>query len=94
MKSVRPWQQNTDCPELGFAEFKQYLMDASYHNAAEGRGEAGGARVSTAMAAEIAIENEWPYWAMERMFKDIRPLVAWDQFMQSYLNLMFEKITT
>jgi len=93
MKPVKPWRAGTECPLPGYAEFKEDLNLASYHNAAEGRGEAGHARSATRAAAEVAIEHEWPYWAMERMFREIGPLVTWGDFMQTYINILSEKIT-
>ena len=94
MKSVRPWSAKTECPLEGFAEFKKALFDASFHNAAESSGEAGSARKAINVAAEIAIEQEWPYWAMERMFGEVSPLVAWDSFMQTYINVLHTKAKT
>jgi hypothetical protein len=93
MKSVRPWPAKTDCPLEGFAEFKRALFNASFHNAAESSGEAGDARKAIYVSAEIAIEQEWPYWAMERMFSEIRPLVTWGSFMQNYINILHAKAT-
>ena len=85
-RSIRPWAANNKCPEKGFNEFKNFLDKASYHNAAEGTREAGDARYNTQCAAQIAIIEDWPYWAMDRMFREIAPLVAWDAFMQIYIN--------
>lgn len=90
MKAVRPWTANTECPLEGFAEFKELLNTASYHNAAPGPGEAGLAREATRNAAMLAIEKEWPLWVMERMFGEIKPLVAYDGFLQTYVNILFE----
>ena len=87
-RSVRPWFQNEVCPEPGYVEFRRELMSTSYHNAAEGGGEAGRARTHLYEAARIAAEADWPYWAMERMFREIQPLVAWDSFMQAYINTL------
>ncbi len=91
VRAVKPWPAKTDCPLDGFEEFKDSLNKASYHNAAEGHpSEAGLAREATRRAAQVAIDEEWPVWAMERMFREIRPLVAWDGFMQTYVNILFE----
>lgn len=89
LKSVRPWNANEECPEPGYAEFKQELLHASYYNAAEGSGEWSKSRECVRAAAEIAIDKQWPYWVIERMFKEIRPLVDWSSFMQSYINLLY-----
>jgi len=90
MKPVKPWPATSGCPLPGYQEFANKLGIASYHNAAEGAGEDREARNATRAAAEIAIEHEWPYWAIERMFKEVEPLVAWNQFMQIYINVLFE----
>jgi hypothetical protein len=86
MKAVRPWPQNTECPEQGFAEFKARLNRASYHNASDNAYELKDARLCIQEAAQIAIASDWPYWVMDRMFREIAPLVAWDSFMQTYIN--------
>lgn len=91
MKAVKPWRAGTECPVEGFAEFKRLLLKASFHNAADGAGEMKDARKAIQDSANVAIEQEWPYWAMERMFKEIQPLVAWDQFMQKYITILMEK---
>jgi hypothetical protein len=91
MKSVRPWPQNTECPEPGFVKFKNALNYASFHNAGM-TNEMGQAKSYVQIAAEVAIEADWPYWAMERMFREIAPLVEWGQFMQTYINVLNYKI--
>lgn len=91
MKAVRPWTANTECPLEGALEFKALLNTASYHNAAPGTGEAGLAREATRKAAELAIEKEWPVWAMQRMFDECRPLVDFNSYLQIYVNILFEK---
>lgn len=91
MKPVKPWDPKTECNLEGFADFKKELMTASYHNACEGTGEMSLARAATQRAGEIAIEHEWPLWAMQRMFNEIKPLVAWDDFLQKYINILFER---
>lgn len=87
MKSISPWSAKTECPLDGFQKFKRALNDASYHHAGPGA-EWSLAKKHIENAAQIAIEKEWPYWAMERMFREIAPLVAWDQFMQTYINTL------
>jgi hypothetical protein len=90
MKPVRPWPATAECPLPGYQEFANELSIASYHNAAERPSEAPDARSATRAAAEIAIEHEWPVWAMQRMFKEIAPLVMWEEFLQAYINILFE----
>jgi hypothetical protein len=89
IKSVHPWSRNTECPLEGFSQFKEDLLRASFHNAAEGAGEDGQARSCTRAAAEVAIDNRWPYWAIERMFNEISPLVTWSTFMSAYIDLLY-----
>lgn len=89
-KPVKPWPAGTECPLEGFAEFKELLNTASYHNAAPGLGEAGLARDAERGAARLAIEKEWPLWVMQRMFGEIKPLVEYNGFLQTYVNLLFE----
>ena len=90
MKAFSPWNSKTKCPLEGFQEFKKCLMDASYHHAGS-QLEWNLASACIQKAAEIAVEKEWPYWVMERMFRGITPLVEWSQFMQTYINTL--KIT-
>lgn len=90
MKAVNPWPAGTECPLKDFDRFKEDLNHASYHNAAEGGGEASLARSCERAAAEVAIENEWPLWVIKRMFGEIKPLVDYDGWLQTYVNLLFE----
>ena len=88
MKAVHPWPASTECSLEGFAEFKKELMRASYHNAADNSNEWSHAKQHVIAAAEVAIIQDWPYWAMQRMFKECNPMVAWDDFMQKYINCL------
>jgi hypothetical protein len=90
MKAVSPWPLKTECPLEGFPEFKKLLMDASYHHAGSQQ-EWKIAKNYIRKAAEVAIVEQWPYWAMDRMFRQIVPLVEWSQFMQTYINILYEK---
>ena len=87
MKSISPWSANTECPLEGFQEFKRALLDASYHHAGSQQ-EWNLAKTCIQKAAEVAIEQGWPYWVMDRMFREISPLVEWSQFMQTYINTL------
>lgn len=91
MKAVKPWPAKTECPLEGFEQFKIHLMSVSYHNAAPGVGERQAAKTSRERAASLAIRQEWPYWVMERMFREIGPLESWDSFMQTYIELLMKK---
>lgn len=91
MKHVSPWPMNSECPEKRFGQFKNALNYASHHHSGLVN-EWGEAKSYVQVAAEIAIEEQWPYWAMERMFVEVAPLVTWDQFMQTYINILNYKI--
>jgi hypothetical protein len=86
---VSPWKAGTVCPLEGFEEFKNALNRASYHNAAEQRGEAELAHSAIGQAAAVAIEQRWPIWAIARMFDEVQPLVEWNSFLQIYINAAF-----
>ena len=90
IQSVRPWSASEPCPLPRFDEFKEALNSASYHNAAEQPGEGHLARSRVETAADIAIDQGWPLWAMERMFKEVRPLVDWSSFLQKYISILYE----
>lgn len=85
------WPANTQCPDPRFPEFSELLNKASYHHADDSGKEWGTAREYVARAAEVAIEADYPYWAMERMFSEIKPLVTWTQFMHAYITKLKEK---
>jgi hypothetical protein len=88
MKAIRPWPAKTECPEPEFVDFKAALSRASFHNAADNSSEWKHADSHVAAAAAVADTAGWPYWAMKRMFSEIGPMVAWDSFMQAYINLL------
>lgn len=92
MKYTKPWPMHTECPVVGYQEFKNYLNAASYHNAAPGTGEAKEARASLLGAVGVAVEHKWPYWAMDRMFREVAPLVDWSSFMQAYIDMLTENV--
>lgn len=87
--AIKIWAQGEEPSEPNFPEFKRALMDASYHNA--GSGEGSSAKACVRRAAEIAEDSGWPYWAVERMFTEMRPLVAFDQFMTAWLNVLRDR---
>lgn len=87
MKPMSPWKKDVPCPHPSFPFFRTALMNASFHSAGP-LDETGSAKSQIQLAAKVAIDAEWPYWAMERMFREIAPLVAWDQFMQAYINIL------
>ena len=88
MKSVKPWPAGTECPEPGYTEWRAALNQASFHNAAENSSEWRSAGTRIQQAAAIAVEQDWPYWAQERMWRDVGPLVEWGSYMQVYINTL------
>ena len=88
MKAISPWPAKSGCPEPEFADFKAALNHASFHNAADNSSEWKYADSYVTAAAVVADTAGWPYWAMKRMFDEIGPMVAWDSFMQAYINLL------
>lgn len=87
---MKPWPAGTECPAEGYQTFKSLLDKASFHNASE-FGEQHLARSARQQAAKVAVEEGWPYWAMERMWGEIKPLETWSTFMQNYIDIMKEK---
>lgn len=87
MTPINPWPREADCPHPLFKDFKSALINASFNHAGP-VDEWGQAKSHIQTAAEVAIEADWPFWAMNRMFSEINPLVDWDQFMQTYINLL------
>lgn len=91
VKPVKPWPADTECPLPGSYEFKKMLEYASYHNAADGTGEIVLARNAIRKAAELAIEKAWPLWVIERQFREVKPLVEYNGFLQTYINILYER---
>lgn len=82
--AVAPWPAGTTCPEQGYAEFAAALNKASHHFADDSGKEWGQAGDCMKKAVEIAINARWPYWAMQRMYREIAPLPTFDHFMGDY----------
>lgn len=87
MKSVSPWKPTEECPVMRFQDFKNALNRASYHYAGS-MNEYENGKSCVKEAAKIAIEEDWAYWVIDRMFKEVKPLVDWDEFMQTYINIL------
>jgi hypothetical protein len=90
MKSISPWPAKTRCPEDGADEFIKWLNQASYHNAGL-IGEMSSARECIYKAAQVAIDQDWPYWVIDRVFRETGPLVEFGSFMQAYINILTAK---
>lgn len=91
IRAVKPWAHNAECPLPNARMFKKHLDTASYHNAADGGREFKLAREAMQRAVSIAISERWPLWAMRRMFNEHKPLVAYDEFVQSYITTLMRE---
>ena len=94
VKAVQPWRSGTVCPEPAYAEFAKALNLASHHFADDSGKEWGAANRCMARAAEIAVGARWPYWAMQRMYKEISPLPTFDSFMGTYCKFLLARART
>lgn len=84
MTKVQPWRAGTTCPEPAYPDFAAALKKASHHYADDSGKEWGQADDCMKQAVEIAVRAAWPYWAMQRMYKEIAPLPTFDHFMGAY----------
>lgn len=89
---MESWTFGTECPHPAYANFKKELMIASYCYADDSGGDwrAAGAHVDNAI--NIAIENKWPHWALERMFHEIKPLVRFNEFCTRLINELYARV--
>jgi hypothetical protein len=85
------WKAETECPHPLYQDFKKYINRASYNHADDSIKEWGSATDCISKAADIAIEADYPYWAMERMWREIKPLASWTGFMHTYITKLKEK---
>lgn len=86
---MTPWKANTECPHPKYTEFKQMLNLASMHFADDSGKEWNTAKEYIKNAAKIAIDCDWPVWAINRMFNEIEHLlVDKDTFYQVMFNLL------
>jgi hypothetical protein len=89
--NMQPWRADTECPYPMYQEFKMLLNQASFHYADDSGTEWKSATACISKAAEVAIAADYPYWAIERMWSEIKPLASWDGFMNIYINKLKEK---
>jgi hypothetical protein len=85
------WKAETECPHPLYKDFKAALNQVSYHHADDTGYEWVAAKTFISMAADIAIEADFPYWAMERMWSEINPLASWSGFMNTYITKLKNK---
>lgn len=83
------WRAGTECGHPSYESFKEALNQASYHYADDSGLEWSKARVELDAAVEIAIQNQYPFWAIKRMFGEIKPLVDLDSFMGRLLTKLY-----
>ena len=91
MRAVKPWPAGTICPEQDYSAFANELNMASHHYADDSGKEWGIASDCMNRAAEIAVNASWPYWAMQRMYREIAPLPTFDNFMGVYCGLLLAR---
>jgi len=84
--NIQSWKAETECPHPMYQEFKKFINQASYHHADDSSKEWGEAILCLSKAADVAIEADFPYWAMERMWHEINPLASWNGFMHTYIT--------
>ena len=89
---VEIWKPGETPNVEGYTEFKDALMKASFHYADDRGGEWGLAKEEVRKAAGIAAEAKWPFWALDRMFREMNSLVTFGDFMQQYINYLNSKI--
>ena len=86
---VNVWPAGTECDAPGYQDFKKALNDASYHFADDSSKEWSRGNQCVRYAVQIAIENQYPYWAIERMIREINSLVTLSSFMSIMVNRLY-----
>lgn len=86
------WKSGIECPEVGYQDLKAYLNQASYHFADDNGNEYQKGSFNVQKAADLAIAQDWPMWAIQRMFREINPLVTWDQFLTKYIDQLKNRV--
>jgi hypothetical protein len=81
------WPAGTECKDPSYPEFKKCLKSASYHYADDSTKEWHMAHDFMDRAALIAINNRYPFWAIKRMFNEIKPLASIDDLMERLLRV-------
>ena len=79
---------NAGRPLPGYEAFHKALMNASFHNAADGAGEGNSAMSATRAAAKIAVINGWRFWQIEQAHKAAAPLVDFGTLMNCIMTEM------
>lgn len=90
--TIKPWPANTTCPEPGYVEFAKALSSASYHFADDSGTEWSKGTEQLNLAAGIIIKHRWPYWAIDRMVNEIKPLMSISEVMNSLLNKLYGEL--
>lgn len=86
---MQPWPANTECPDPSFQKLKQTLNLASFHFADDSGAEWERAYKLIDEAVDIVILNKYPFWALKRMFNEIKPLYDLDSFVDRMLKKLY-----
>lgn len=87
------WRAGSECDYPSYQDFKKALSEASFCFAGPIE-EMGCGKKALSKAVDIAIENGYRYWAMQRMFKEGEFLVSFDHFMGVYVATCVAKINS
>lgn len=87
---MKPWKAGTECPHESYPRFKECLDRSSFHFADDSAKEWDIGYNLINEAVDIAIANKYPFWAIKRMFVEIKPLGGIDLFMGKLLNRLYE----
>ena len=86
---MTPWSADKECPYDFYPAFKHALNQASYHFADESGSEWSKGYLYIDDAVKIAMDNQLPFWVMQRMVKDSRSLVDFEAFMSRLLRTLY-----
>ena len=89
---MKTWFAGTECSHSSYAAFKAAINSASYHFADDSSKELAAAYQHLDVAIAIAVENKYPFWAIKRMFSDIKPLVSIDDFIGRMLTAFYKQV--
>lgn len=87
---MKIWPAGTDCPHPAYQQFKDALNSASYHLADDSGREWNKGYILVHKAVDIAIEHQWPFWAIKRMITEIKSMVDVDLFMSKMLQKLYQ----
>lgn len=91
LEYITPWRYKTECPLPVYPELKALLGKASHHFADDSAKEWPEAREAVEEAAILVINARLPFWAIKRMFEEIKPLVGFDSFISAMFTAIYRK---